>query len=388
VRGRARAGASRPAAGDGTPGGIGFCECCGRPLTLAALALAVLRSPPVAVASTSRSTSTPKGTPGPKVSPEEKLVASLVALLEAGTTPWRREWDAAAGGHHVNLLSGRRYRGANPVLLTLGMHLRGSALPYWCGFAEAKALGIFPRKGSKAVHVLRPQVHQRGEGRLADAAGTGGSGAAGQEAAGAGRRWVSYRPVAVFNAADLEGEALEGLIQKRRQAEGVIQRPEPLRLSAAEAVQSSWPVPVRYGGDRACYLPGPDRIHLPDRAAFHSASALYATWAHEAIHSTGHSSRLARDLSGGMGAEGNGGIAYAREELVAELGAVLLGDRLEIGSAMANHAAYLGHWVELLRESPRVLLQVLSDARRAADLIYPEVTDQIGSQGGCGGQAQ
>ncbi|MEA5472668.1 zincin-like metallopeptidase domain-containing protein [Synechococcus sp. CCY9201] len=338
----------------------------------------------MAVASTSRSTSTPKGTSGPKVSPEEKLVASLLALLEAGTTPWRREWDAAAGGHHVNLLSGRRYRGANPVLLTLGMHLRGSALPYWCGFAEAKALGVFPRKGSKAVHVLRPQVHQRGEGQLAeavpvDAAGTGGSGGAGQEAAGPGRSWVSYRPVPVFNAADLEGEALEGLIQKRRQVEGVIQRPEPERLASAEAVLSSWPVRVRFGGDRACYLPLPDRIQLPERVAFHSAAALYATWAHEAIHSTGHGSRLARDLSGGMGAEGDGGRAYAREELVAELGAVLLGDRLEIGSAMANHAAYLGHWIELLRESPRVLLQVLSDARRAADLICPEAPEVLRS---------
>ena len=69
------------------------------------------------------------------------------------------------------------------------MHLRGSSLPYWCGFAEARVLGISPRKGSKAVHVLRPQVHRRGEGRLAEAApadgaGTGGSGADGQEAAG------------------------------------------------------------------------------------------------------------------------------------------------------------------------------------------------------------
>ena len=292
-------------------------------------------------------------------------MASLIALLEAGTTPWRREWDAAAGGHHVNLLSGRRYRGANPVLLTLGLHLRGSALPYWCGFAEAKALGIFPRKGSKAVHVLRPQVHERGESRLAEA-GEGD----GQPSAAAGRRWVSYRPVAVFNAADLEGEALEGLIQKRRQAEGALQRPEPERLAAAEAVLSAWPVPAAFAGDRACYLPGPDRIQLPDRAAFHSAGALYATWAHEVIHSTGHRSRLARDLSGGMGDGGDGGRAYAREELVAELGAVLLGDRLEIGSAMDNHAAYLGHWVELLRESPRVLLQVLSDARKAADLVY------------------
>ena len=306
-------------------------------------------------------------------------MASLVGLLEAGTTPWRREWDAASGGHHVNLLSGRRYRGANPALLTLGLHLRGSALPYWCGFAEAKALGIFPRKGSKAVHVLRPQVHQGGEGRLAESgsAAEGGHGSTGADADGqpsvqAGRSWVSYRPVALFNAADLEGEALAALILKRRQAEGAVLRPEPERLGAADAVFSRWPVPVSFAGDRACYLPLPDRIELPDRTAFHSAGALYATWAHEVIHSTGHSSRLARDLSGGMGEAGDGGRAYAREELVAELGAVLLGDRLEIGSAMANHAAYLGHWIELLRESPQVLLQVLSDARKAADLVCPE----------------
>ena len=63
---------------------------------------------------------------------------------------------------------------------------------------------------------------------------------------------------------------------------------------------------------------------------------------------------------------------YSREELVAELGAVLLGDRLEIGSEIESHAAYLGHWIELLRESPKVLFQVLSEARQAADLICPE----------------
>jgi antirestriction protein ArdC len=65
---------------------------------------------------------------------------------------------------------------------------------------------------------------------------------------------------------------------------------------------------------------------------------------------------------------------YAREELVAELGAELLGDRLEIGSEIESHAAYLGHWIELLRESPKVLFQVLSEARMAADLICPEFT--------------
>ena len=93
-------------------------------------------------------------------------------------------------------------------------------------------------------------------------------------------------------------------------------------------------------------MPGIDRIQLPDRASFHSLAAFCATWAHEQIHSTGHESRLKRDLGGAFGKA-----RYAREELVAELGAVLLGDRLEIGSEIESHAAYLAHWVKLLRNS-------------------------------------
>lgn len=83
--------------------------------------------------------------------------------MEAGSAPWRRPWDGTGVGHHVNLISGHRYRGANPILLTLSMHIRGSALPFWCGFAEAKKLEIFPRNGRKAVHILRPQLHSREE---------------------------------------------------------------------------------------------------------------------------------------------------------------------------------------------------------------------------------
>jgi hypothetical protein len=65
----------------------------------------------------------------PTTTSVDRLVESLISLMEAGTTPWRREWDATTGGHHLNLLTGHRYRGSNPVLLTLGMHLRGSNPP-------------------------------------------------------------------------------------------------------------------------------------------------------------------------------------------------------------------------------------------------------------------
>jgi antirestriction protein ArdC len=284
---------------------------------------------------------------------EEKIVASLIELMEAGSAPWRRPWDGTGGGHHVNLLSGHRYRGANPILLTLGMHIRASSLPFWCGFAKARKHGIFPRKGSKALYILRPQLLSREE------QGVGGEVTL--------RSWASYRPVAVFNAADLEGEALPALIEARQESEGVERKPKPERLEAAEAVLVAWPVPASFGGDRACYLPSIDRIQLPDRASFHSPAAFCATWAHEQIHSTGHESRLKRDLGGAFGKP-----RYAREELVAEQGGGAAGRSAGDRQRDRKSCRLSGPLVELLKESPKVLFQVLSEARQAADLICPE----------------
>lgn len=300
---------------------------------------------------------------------EDKLVASLIALMEQGTAPWRREWDRNHSGHHVNLISGRPYRGANPILLTIGLHQRGTALPYWCGAGEASSHGLRPKQGSKAVTVLRPQVWRRKPAPDAQAQRTQPTPTTGEDRLEEGRHerpWVRYMPVPLFNAQDLEGGSLAGLIAARQAAEENTRQSDPQRLAQAEAVLQAWPVPMAHGGSRAFYDPRGDRIQLPERCAFHSCAAFYATWAHEALHSTGHPSRLHRDLSAGMGSK-----AYAREELVAELGAVLLGDRLEIGSNVSNHAAYLAEWIELLQESPQLLYRLLSEARQAADQIYP-----------------
>jgi antirestriction protein ArdC len=303
---------------------------------------------------------------------QERLVADLISLMEAGTNPWRRQWDPRGGGHQANLFSGRRYRGANPALLLLGMQLRGSVLPWWCGFGEARARGLMPRRGSRGVPILRPLRIAPAAEAAHEAAGASngkgpgpGTGNGREEPAPAAR--VLYRPVVVFNAIDLQGEGLEALLASRRRTGRQGARPEPERLEAAEAVLARWSVPVVHGGDHAAYLPHADQITMPLRQDFHTASAYAATLAHECIHSTGHPSRLARDLSGSFGSD-----PYAREELVAELGAVLIGERLAIGSDTANHAAYLAHWVQLLRSQPALLYDVLAEASRAADLIVPD----------------
>jgi antirestriction protein ArdC len=288
-------------------------------------------------------------------SPEEALTNDLIALMETGVAPWRRPWSYQSSLNHCNVITGRPYRGSNPLLLELGMAMRGAALPFWCGFAEAKKLGIFPRKGSRAVRIIRPQLNAREE--------------EGDNGETVLRSWTSYKPVCVFNVADLEGDALQGLIDARLPKATDDLAPADPYPHAAE-VLGSWEVEVTRGGDRACYYPGADRIQLPKASAFVSPGEHYATWAHEAIHSTGHESRLKRPLGGGFGSP-----SYAREELVAELGSVLVGQRLQIGCELTNHAAYLQSWVDVLKESPTVLLRIVSDARKAVDLICPEPSD-------------
>jgi len=309
-----------------------------------------------------------KGYDGP--SADEKLCAELVQLLENGVNPWRRDWEACgASGQHRNMVTGAAYRGSNPAVLEMQAACRGYALPLWLGMAQAKGLGWYPRKGSRGCYVLRPQLNRR------EQIGEDGKPETGPDGSVLIAAWVSYKPACVFNVADLVGsttEAQQALDEAIAAATGsVTVRPEPERLAGAEAVLSVWPVPTVWGGDRACYSPGADRINMPTRSSFATAGGLYGTWAHEQAHSTGHRDRLARDLSGGFGSE-----SYYREELVAELAAFLICRRLEVPCQAENHAAYLGSWAKVLKAGPRVLFKALSDATKAANAICgPDVTE-------------
>jgi antirestriction protein ArdC len=72
----------------------------------------------------------------------------VIALLEAGTAPWRK--TSRGGGSPRNLISKRRYRGINVMLLGT----TSFALPYWLTFNQVKTLGGRVRKGSKSELVI------------------------------------------------------------------------------------------------------------------------------------------------------------------------------------------------------------------------------------------
>lgn len=298
---------------------------------------------------------------------EEKLCTALADLMARGVNPWRQDWrGGSGGGRHRNLITGQPYRGSNPAVLAMWQAARGYSLPLWVGIAQAKQKGWFPRKGSQGCYVLRPQLNKRED---KDDNGETRKGPDGLPLISA---WVSYKPACVFNVADLKGgddaseDALKAAIAA---AAGAPILPEPDRLANAESVLAAWPVETVWAGHRACYSPLLDTISMPDRNRFATAEGLYATWAHEQAHSTGHNRRLSRDLTGIKGDQ-----KYAREELVAELAAYLICNRLEISSNTENHAAYLTSWAKVIGDGPKVLFKVLSDATKAANMICgPEV---------------
>jgi antirestriction protein ArdC len=100
---------------------------------------------------------------------------------------------------------------------------------------------------------------------------------------------------------------------------------------------------------------------------FQDAESYAATLAHELTHWTKHGKRLARD----MGRVKWGDEGYAKEELVAELGAAFLCADLGITPEVRpDHAAYIGSWLNALKNDKRIIFTAADHAQRAADYLH------------------
>lgn len=171
----------------------------------------------------------------------------------------------------------------------------------------------------------------------------------------------------VYNATDLEVEPM------KKETLGLLQWSDKIRNKLLDNGIKNSEAKIKYDAVSAnkginCYVGGMfDTIHLCRKNMFRSADAFYDTAYHEMAHSTGHDSRLKRDMNGKKGSP-----QYAREELVAELTATFF--RLEFGGevserTMKNHEAYLDSWIHLVKDKPENFLAIISDAVKAYNYI-------------------
>jgi antirestriction protein ArdC len=277
----------------------------------------------------------------------------IIEAMERGVCPWKQPWKAI-GGTPRNI-HGRRYRGINAFLLAMQSALSNWTHPVFLTFNQAKELGGTVHKGERSSLVVFFKVMVPRE--YADNP---------QACPADERKWL-LRYYRVFNVAQVDGLPPQAL--------PVIPESDLSPIEECEAIVAGMPQRpvIRESGQGAYYIPATDEVFMPPLRAFVSAETYHSTLFHELSHSTGAESRLARPeaFAGRFGSD-----PYAKEELVAELGAAFLCARAGIAPAtLEDSAAYLANWLKKLREDKRLIFTAASAAQRAADFIAPDALD-------------
>ncbi len=122
---------------------------------------------------------------------------------------------------------------------------------------------------------------------------------------------------------------------------------------------------IKIGGNSAYYIPSKDFIQMPEMKTFKSTQGYYGTLLHELTHWTGNKERLDRF------AKERTRETYAKEELVAEIGAAQLCCLLKVtNEPREDHAQYLNHWKQVIKEDEHALQWAFGQASKALEHLY------------------
>lgn len=291
-----------------------------------------------------------------KTSIYEKVTNRMIELLEAGTSPWQRDWKLNNAGYGMphNACTGYAYRGINLMLLMCEQVEKGYTSTGWITKGALFKLGRENKgeldwQGQKFTEVVLWKPTKRTD-----------------KATGEKVDSVYATSFLVMNLDQIKGidkfaDQLKGF--KALLSPEEIEEPHEIM----EAVRAGLDIKLNHGGDRAFYSPSQDFVQMPPRKSFKTEEGYIGTGMHEFVHATGHKSRCDRGVKAMQGRFGTE--AYAFEELVAELGACFLQESLGIEMHTENHASYLASWLKVLKDDKKAIFTAASKAQKAADYI-------------------
>lgn len=282
----------------------------------------------------------------------------LAALKSEEPMEWKKGWEALDAPH--NAVSHKAYKGINHLLLGLTAISKGYTDPRWCTFKQANDNGWKIRKGEKSSiveywflydKVTKKHLTQSEYNAILK-----------ENPEYIRNIHLVSQEYRVFNA-----EQIEGIPVLEKQNRNKVERLEDVERFI-DNLKEDMNIEVLYGGDRACYVPFFDQIHIPHPDSFLDEYEFYATELHEFAHATGAESRLERDLSGHFGSE-----SYAKEELRAEISSCFLSNELGLPSASEehnkNHAAYVKSWIRTIENDPAELMRAVKDADKITSYL-------------------
>ena len=277
-----------------------------------------------------------------------EIAATVIDLMKDHGTAWTKPWTTITTNQGQPISAKKReYSGINRFHLGMVMAVKGYQSPVFGTFQQWKSLGANVRKGEKSTEVvffktlLKKDKNDKGE-----------------ETTSAIPLMKTYR---VFNADQVEnwdGSWIEVKEDDRDQAWNDVSNADWLIENCGAKIE--WK-----NQDQAFYMPSTDKICMPEKRQFKDQSGYYGTMFHELIHWTGNETRLNRKFGTRFGSDG-----YAKEELIAELGAAMLSGITKVDAEpRADHAEYLNGWIKGLKANPKIIMTAASQAEKGVQAI-------------------
>lgn len=317
----------------------------------------------------------------------------IIARMEAiEASSWKKGWtDGEAMIGLPQNVTGRVYTGSNAFLCQLDTTLKNYKVPVYFTIKQIKDLGAFPKKGEKSIPIFKwgLSIYNRETGKKATLKE--------YDSLSKEERDEKYKVIPylkIFNEWNIDQTNLEEVNKEKYDA--LLSKFEAKEIKDDNGMYSnaaidqmltsqSWVCPIEYTQQNpsALYNKSRDVIIVPRKDQFNISDTpeeiykdgeeYYSSLIHEMAHSTGHESRLNR-----LSPDGKfGGEEYAKEELVAELTAAMVGSALGFDSRIRdNNTAYLKSWMSALKKEPKFLLSVMSDVNKASAMVIEHIDEE------------
>lgn len=318
------------------------------------------------------------------------MIIARMETIEASN--WKKGWtDGEAMIGLPQNVTGRVYTGSNAFLCQLHTMKKNYKVPVYFTHKQIRDLGAHPKKGEKSIPIFKwgLSIYNRENGKKATLKE--------YDSLPKEERDEKYKVIPYLkifkewnidqtNLEEVNKEKYDALLSKFETKE--IKDDKGMYCNAAidqMLASQSWVCPVEYNQQNpsALYNKSKDLIIVPRKDQFKISDTpeeiykdgeeYYSSLIHEMAHSTGHESRLNR-----LNPDGKfGGSEYAKEELVAELTAAMVGSALGFDSRIRdNNTAYIKSWMSALKKEPKFLLSVMSDVNKASAMVIEHIDEQ------------
>ena len=327
----------------------------------------------------------------------DRFTDMLIEKIQTLQGDWKKPWFSENSTQWPKNLSGREYNGMNSLLLMMHAEKEGYKLPVWATFDRIAGLNYTQGKDGRT-----PAVDKDGEKLPVVSINKGEKSfpvfitvftvvdpetkekikyddykQMSEEERAKYKVYPKLQVYNVFNVAQTNlQEARPELWKKLEDANSPKKFEQVGEQFSFEPVDrmikdNLWICPIKeVKGDNAYFSISRNEIVVPTRQQFINGESFYSNLFHEMGHSTGAENQLNRLKPG----QTFGSAEYAREELVAELGAALVAQRYGMTKNIKeDSAAYLKSWLNSLHESPDFLKTTLFDVKRSTGMITQRI---------------